>query len=175
MIARNGHDPVRTEDAYECDSCGSVTMSKPCRGGAAARWGIGETLQQEDGMIITVKGAITPPRGTPGANSAYMVDLEINVPDQAPTVTAPSGAVIDTAALERELKRLEVKEMSLRTALKGVESDIKSRDPRGPGADQRTRYHAEYATLTAELELTIDAQTNLRVQLKDRTHAMGAG
>ena len=29
---------------------------------------------------VTVKGTIVPPRGTPGANGAYVVDLEVDVP-----------------------------------------------------------------------------------------------
>ena len=31
-------------------------------------------------VAITVKGSIQPPRGTPGANGAYIVDLEVSVP-----------------------------------------------------------------------------------------------
>ncbi len=31
-------------------------------------------------MKLKVTGSIQPPRGTPGANSAYIVDLEIDVP-----------------------------------------------------------------------------------------------
>ena len=31
---------------------------------------------------IRVKGTIVPPRGTPGANGAYLVDLDVEVPVQ---------------------------------------------------------------------------------------------
>ncbi len=31
-------------------------------------------------VTVTVKGTIQPPRGTPGANSAFVVDLEVKIP-----------------------------------------------------------------------------------------------
>jgi len=31
-------------------------------------------------MKINIKGSITPPRGTPGANGAYLVDLDVELP-----------------------------------------------------------------------------------------------
>jgi hypothetical protein len=32
-------------------------------------------------MKATVKGSIQPPRGTPGANGAFIVDLEVEIPN----------------------------------------------------------------------------------------------
>ena len=32
-------------------------------------------------MKATIRGSITPPRGTPGANGAYIVDLEVDIPE----------------------------------------------------------------------------------------------
>ena len=37
-------------------------------------------------MKIKITGAITPPRGTPGANSAYLVDLEMEIPEALPFI-----------------------------------------------------------------------------------------
>ncbi len=32
-------------------------------------------------MKFTIRGTVQPPRGTPGANGAYVVDLTIEIPD----------------------------------------------------------------------------------------------
>ena len=45
-------------------------------------------------MKATVKGSIQPPRGTPGANGAYIVDLEIEIPDHYKEASARLDRVL---------------------------------------------------------------------------------
>ncbi len=45
-------------------------------------------------MKFHVKGTIRPPRGTPGANGAYTVDLEIEAPQRIGRLAALAGYVI---------------------------------------------------------------------------------
>lgn len=45
-------------------------------------------------MKFKIHGTIVPPRGTPGANGAYMVDLEIECPQRLGRLIAAAGATL---------------------------------------------------------------------------------
>ena len=45
-------------------------------------------------MKFHVKGSIRPPRGTPGANGAYSVDLEIETPKRVARLVTMVGYVM---------------------------------------------------------------------------------
>ncbi len=48
-------------------------------------------------MKLTVRGSVQPPRGSPGANSAFIVDLEIDLPEQIGALVELAGAVLCAA------------------------------------------------------------------------------
>lgn len=52
-------------------------------------------------MKYRVKGTIVPPRGTPGANGAYMVDLEVDGEEVAAKLTATLGDPVALGARVR--------------------------------------------------------------------------
>ena len=45
-------------------------------------------------MKLKVRGSVQPPRGTPGANSAFLVDLEIDLPERVASLVELAGAVL---------------------------------------------------------------------------------
>lgn len=48
-------------------------------------------------MKLTIKGTIQPPRGTPGANGAYTVDLDVEIPERIARLIEVAGVVISDA------------------------------------------------------------------------------
>lgn len=48
-------------------------------------------------MKFHVKGTIRPPRGTPGANGTYTVDLEIETPQRVARLVTLAGHVLGNA------------------------------------------------------------------------------
>ena len=48
-------------------------------------------------MKINVKGSITPPRGTPGANGAYLVDIDVELPEELVSVLTAGKSVSPSA------------------------------------------------------------------------------
>ena len=48
-------------------------------------------------MKLTVRGSVQPPRGTPGANSAFIVDLEIDLPERIAALVELAGCVLCAA------------------------------------------------------------------------------
>lgn len=45
-------------------------------------------------MKFSVKGTVKPPRGTPGANGTFAVDLQVDVPERIARLVELAGAVI---------------------------------------------------------------------------------
>ena len=48
-------------------------------------------------MKMTVKGTVQPPRGTPGANGAFIFDLEVELPERMAALVELAGAVLCAA------------------------------------------------------------------------------
>ncbi len=55
-------------------------------------------------MKFTIKGSIRPPRGTPGANGAYLVDLDLEVPERLARMIEAVGAMSAGVELPGELR-----------------------------------------------------------------------
>lgn len=56
-------------------------------------------------MKFTVKGTIKPPRGTPGANGVYAVDLELECPQRLARLVALAGlAMAQNSSIAREVR-----------------------------------------------------------------------
>lgn len=55
-------------------------------------------------MRFRITGSIRPPRGTPGANYPYLVDLEIEVPQRLARMIEAVGAMSAGVELPGELR-----------------------------------------------------------------------
>lgn len=55
-------------------------------------------------MKFRIKGTIVPPRGTPGANGAYVVDLDLEVPQRLARMIEAVGATSAGVELPGELR-----------------------------------------------------------------------
>lgn len=55
-------------------------------------------------MKFRIKGSIRPPRGTPGANGTYLVDLDLEVPNRLARMIEAVGAMAAGVELPGELK-----------------------------------------------------------------------
>ena len=55
-------------------------------------------------MKFRIKGSIQPPRGTPGANGAYIVDLDLEVPNRLARMIEAVGAMSSGVEIPGELK-----------------------------------------------------------------------
>ena len=55
-------------------------------------------------MKFHIKGSIRPPRGTPGANGAYLVDLDLEIPNRLARMIEAVGATSAGIELPGELR-----------------------------------------------------------------------
>lgn len=55
-------------------------------------------------MKFRITGSIRPPRGTPGANGAYLVDLDLEVPKRLARMIEAVGAMSAGVELPGELR-----------------------------------------------------------------------